>query len=229
MNLSVLDRLGSVSCCGKRLHQGQGDACVVRVVGGQLAPPIGRVCHASLGPRLLGQTSQHLCVSPSQPGALAVDPLLQLGRVLEVDPIHERTGIEVGGLLQLARAHRLLELQNVHRCESRPKLQVFADRHHRVFAQRLLDDVERVGERVTSPLRVVLGPEIGEQLVAAHPASGRKGQLGQQGQTPALSHGAAQEPLGSLEKSAAEELEGGRHLQARSGDKRAGIACEACL
>ncbi len=118
----MLDGLGSVSRLGKRLHQGQRDARVVRIVARQPAPPVGCVRHASLGPCLLGQALQHLRVSPSQPVAHAVDPLFQLGCVLEVNPIHERTGIESGGPLQLSCPDRLLELQNVHRGDGRPQL-----------------------------------------------------------------------------------------------------------
>ncbi len=75
---------------------------------------------------------------------------------------------------------------------------------------------------MTSPLRVVLGPEIGDQLVAAQPAGWGKRQLGQQGQASALSNGAAQEPVGPLQERAAEKLEGGWHLRARIRDESAG-------
>jgi hypothetical protein len=141
-----------------------------------------------------------------QPAPLAVDPALQLRSLGDEEAIQEGAGIERNRPGVVAPGEGVLELAHVGRELGREPEPV-AGRDDGLAAERLVDPVDRVGEQMAGPLGVRLGPQIGEQLVAAHAPLARHGEQGGERQAPALDRASGQRTLGRHQRRPAEELE----------------------
>ena len=137
-----------------------------RQLNGALRPPRGR---SSIGERVAGKLpgGQGRIVAP--PAPLPVDPAFRLGRPLDVEPIQKMAlvqleardpivpvdrGIEVGGVAPQGA--------NVHSHFVVPT----AD--DQVGAAGLSEEIERAAERGAGVFLIEVGPEAGEQGVAAN-------------------------------------------------------------
>ena len=84
--------------------------------------------------------------------------------------VQEGRGVERYSATELFRAERFLEFPEIAGKERGIEAHVLDPSEDDIGAELLPKRVERLGQAVTSLLRVALGPEIGEQLVASHAA-----------------------------------------------------------
>src|SRR5262249_11326439 len=116
-----------------------------------------------------------------------VDPPIEFAGAREIDAVEEGPGVEAGGERPVAGGERRSELPDVASNCRRVELQLVAAIDERLDGEIALEGKERLDQRVPRPLAAALGPEEGEQLIAAHPAVARGRQGGKQGEAPTRS------------------------------------------
>ena len=207
MDARVAERAGAVARGGARLHQPDGEAGAVGVVGREPAPGsdgAGEV--AGLG-ALSGERLERVGVLPGEEPALGLDPALEFRRVGEEEPVQERTGVHPHGLVPRLAFHRLAELLDIAHDDGGVEPQVRPHRQDGLASQLLVQPVDGIGERVAGPLLVALGPEITHQFVPADAPLRRRGEQGEEAEPPALRGAAGDRAIGALDGCAAQELE----------------------
>jgi hypothetical protein len=103
-----------------------------------------------------------------------------------VEAVEQRAAVERDGLLEPAGLQQALELLDIAGDDGGIERQPVAHRAHGVIAQRVTQDVERVGQLRPRPVGRRLGPEEGDQLVARERAPAGEGQQREQREAPAL-------------------------------------------
>src|SRR5256886_17443642 len=119
------------------------------------------------------ETLQRIGDQPSQPGALHVDSAFELGRcvrVVEVNAVEERTDVQCDATLELRAGERGLQGRNVALDEGCVEAEVAGAEKEVVGAQLATQGVQRLSQSVPRVLSIALGPEEGEQAIAAHTA-----------------------------------------------------------
>ena len=136
----------------------------------------------------LGQCPPRLRGASSQPIPLQVQPPREVGCIGDVKPREQLPAVQRQRRLDSSFVHRLLELGGIapELIGRKPELIVAAGDEDG-GAKRPSQEVERLAQRMASPLGVVLGPEHRENSVPAVKCSGdRKGKEGEEGQAPRL-------------------------------------------
>ena len=213
MDARVAERAGAVARGGERLHQPDGVARAVGVVGREPAPGVdgaGEV--AGLG-ALPGERLERVGVLPGEEPALGFDPALELGRIGEEEPVQEGAGVQAHGLVPRLAFHRIAELPDVAHDDGGVEPQVRPHRQDGLAPQLLVQPVNGVGEGVAGPLLVALGPQITHQFVPADPPLRRRGERREQPEAAGLHGAAGDRAVGALDGCATQELER-EHLSA---------------
>ena len=135
-----------------------------------------------------------------QPLPLALGPPFEFRCIRDEESVEKGTRVQANGLLQPSCGQRDFELRDIARDDGRIQPQIIESGGHRGVAEFLADGVERLRQRVTSVLRVPLGPEIGQQLVPAHTAIADRGEEGEEGQTTPLGAATAEQTSVCLDR-----------------------------
>jgi hypothetical protein len=106
-------------------------------------------------------------VSAGEMKPLTIDPALPGPCVHQVDGVEERSTVEPGGIMSISPFDRDRELAGVAAQGRTGDQFVAADVHPAIVAQRLSQSVERLAECVACVAGIALGPEGGEQRIAA--------------------------------------------------------------
>ncbi len=117
----------------------------------------------------------------AQPVPLDVRPALELGAAGGREPREEVPPVQLHGLLVVARLDGCEEGVPV-RIHHAGQSQLAAPRHHEVLAEALPEDPERLAEGVRGRRRLQIRPEEVEDLLAAHGAAGREGEVDDEGE-----------------------------------------------
>src|SRR5437660_130733 len=136
-----------------------------------------------------GETLQRIGDEPGQPGALCIDPVFELGRsvrMVEVNAVEERADVQRDGALELRAGERGLQIRDVAIDKGRVEAQVGGAEEEVVGAQLATQGGQRLRQRMPGVLRVALGPEEGEQAVAADTPLSPRREHGEQRQLAAL-------------------------------------------
>src|SRR5262249_30133512 len=133
-----------------------------RIDDAESAPPRGCLRRVCLATREL---MQRRCVLPSKRRTFAIGPTLELDRIRKKEAVEERTRIERGRILEAAVRDRGDEVRALTR-QSGGVHTDFGGALERVVAENLAKRVQCLRERAASLLRLGLGPEVREQLVA---------------------------------------------------------------
>src|SRR5687768_15401224 len=202
-----MHRGGGVAGSRERAHETKRGVRVIRIVRREAAPPLGCLGRIPFRFGGSGKRLERTRGSSRQPVSFAFLPAVELGRVGEKEAVEERSPIERHRALQLARRKRRLELPDVHTPPRVGELDPVADGLERVLAERLADRVYRYVEKIARVLRVAVGPQKADKLVAAERAAGRSPQKREEGDLMALSATAGRAPLIRLNDGVAEQLE----------------------
>jgi hypothetical protein len=169
MHPCVADGTGPIAARRQRPHQPGRRAAAQWIQLRQLPPPRARRRQISPRFRRFRQPAHRVGMPRREPGAFARRPLLELGRVAEMEAVEEGTTVERHGLLQRAGVERLLELGHVERDD----LAIEAQRIgalERVVANLLAEVVEQLMKGVPGRLGGAFGAERGDQPVTGDAA-----------------------------------------------------------
>ena len=107
--------------------------------------------------------------------------------------------------LQVVTGEGRLELPEIAGQSGRVEAKVVAGAEHRIIAQRRAEDVERIAKLVAGVAGVALGPELGDQSVAAEWAGVLHRQQGEQGDALPQGRPTGYGAVGAIERSAAKQ------------------------
>ena len=140
------------------------------------------------------QLFERLPVLPRQTGALPIQPALELRRVVHVEAVEERPGVEADGVGRPTRRQRLGELAHIGSDHRRVQAQEAPGGRDGPRAQRPADDMESVPQPVASAGLVALGPEQCEQPLTGAAEVPADREHGEDGLGPALGEDGAAAP-----------------------------------
>jgi hypothetical protein len=134
----------------RRAHAPPADGAVVLLTGGGLA----------------GELLEEIRVRAIECCALAVHPALELVSAGDVEPVEERTLVDLRRPLQVVRADRRLEVRDIDRHAIRVEPQLAHALDDVIVARLSSNRVERLRERVTRALVAQVGPQRRDDLVS---------------------------------------------------------------
>ena len=167
MHPRVPQRAGAVTGRGEGLHQPQGKSRAEGIEYRESPPPLCR--RAVIASRRCGR-----CEALDRPlgprrqaRALGVDPVLELRRVAQKEPVEEGAGVEGGGALGVPSIERLFELPGVGAQRRRVEAQLARTEEQVVGCQVAAEGVQGLVQEMTCLVGAALRPEVAEELVAA--------------------------------------------------------------
>ena len=114
---------------------------------------------------------ERLSVLPHQASALSIQPALELRRVVYVEAVEERPGVQADGVGRPTRGQRLRELAHIGIDHGGGQAQQPPGGRDSPRAQRPADDVECLAQPVASAGLLALRPEQCEQPLTGAPRS----------------------------------------------------------
>ena len=189
VNFRLPERTGAVADSDQRPHETGDNLRAVRVKRRQPPPPLHGAPMLATLRGADGETLQRIGDEPGQPGALCIDPVFELGRsvrMVEVNAVEERADVQRDGALELRAGERGLQIRDVAIDKGRVEAQVGGAEEEVVGAQLATQGGQRLRQRMPGVLRVALGPEEGEQAVAADTPLSPRREHGEQRQLAAL-------------------------------------------
>src|SRR2546425_413078 len=189
VDLGVPQSTPGISGRGERRNQPCGGTRAVGVERRKPPPPLDGAPVLVALRRGYREALERLGDKPGQPRALRLDPALELGRcvrVVEVNAVEEGAHVQRDGALELRAGERHLQGRNVAVDQGWVEAQVGGAEEEVVGAQLATQGGQRLRQRMPGVLRVALGPEQGEQAIAAHTALSPRRKHSEQGQLAAL-------------------------------------------
>lgn len=169
--LRELNRPRSISRRRERLDQAMRDIRMIWIVRRVRPPPSHRGIMISAR---LGRDRQPIecrAVHAREALPLLIDPLLEFARVLDEEPVEERSGIQSDRRLIITTRDRCLKVGDIAEECRGIGAELIAGRPNRRVAELLAKLVDVHLEEVARRIAVALGPEQRDQLVASHRAA----------------------------------------------------------
>src|SRR5439155_4728542 len=181
-----LERPGPVARGREGVHQAERHAGVERIERREPAPPRGRGrVLAGLGGLGREPLERRRGVLP-QPASLRLHPAFELRRIAQIEAVEKRAPVELGSLRRVTALERGLEGLHIAGDDVRIEPQLSRAEEEIGLAQVAPQRVAGLLEEATSVLGVCLGPQIGDELVAAEAGAARSSEEREQRQGLAL-------------------------------------------
>ena len=114
-----------------------------------------------------GERLQRHAAAPCEVSTFLLDPAPESGGIAEEEAVQERPCVARDGGFGISALERVLELRDVGGNQFRIGAQVVCAAQQRVVAEFLTNAVDQLRQRVARVIRVAVGPEESQQLVAA--------------------------------------------------------------
>ncbi len=227
VGLCEAERAGPVARCAEPLHVAYGDPGVERLRLGELPPPAGRRHDLAPAGRIARQRLQRRGVPLRPPAPLLLHPVLELGRLVQVESVEERPPVRADRPREVTRFERRGEFRQIGRKHGGVEPKVGRAEEHLLGAEATAEAVEELGQAVGRLVGWNLRPEPRVDLVAAEPAPPPGGKKREQGERLPLTCSAAARSTVPEYRRAAENLELQHPNAARRG--RSGAPAEVDL
>jgi len=186
----VPDRASTVTPGGERGHQAERSVGAEGIERGETVPPLLRRSVVGAGQGLGGQRLEHCTHLLGEPAALGLRPALELVRASQIKAVEEWAAVQRHCACQVAALEGVRERVHVARDSLRIQPQFGRAEDQLGLVKIPAQSEARLPEEVTSVLGVALGPEEGDELVAARAILVRRGEQGEEGERIAP-HGSA--------------------------------------
>jgi hypothetical protein len=155
----VLDGAGPIARGVERVHQRLGVHARVRVGSHQPAAGTHPAVHVPGSLLTVGEGEERVDVGVGELAPALVEPVGEVRRVVQVEPVQQRAGVEPHDALVVARHDRGPQLVQVAAQAGRVEEEPIVGRDDRAVAERRAQHVDREIEQAAGAGHIALGPE----------------------------------------------------------------------